>query len=103
MYAIVETGGKQYRVAPGDLLDIELLPAEAGNSITLDRVLLVAEEGKVTAGTPTVANASVVATVVDQIRGPKKIAYKMRRRKGYHRKVGHRQALTRIKIAEIKR
>ena len=103
MYAIVETGGKQYRVAPGDLLDIEHQPGEAGNSITLDRVLLLSEEGKVTAGTPTVANASVVAQVVEQIRGPKKVAFKMKRRKGYHRKVGHRQVLTRVKIAEIKR
>jgi len=102
MYAVVETGGKQYRVAPGDLLDVELLPSEAGNSVTLDRVLLVAQEGNVTAGTPTVANASVVAQVVEHLRGPKKIAFKMKRRKGYHKKIGHRQELTRIRISEIK-
>jgi large subunit ribosomal protein L21 len=102
MYAIIETGGKQYRVAPGDLLEIEHLPAQAGHSVTLDRVLLVVDTDKVTAGTPTIANASVVAEVVEQLRGPKKVAFKMKRRKGYHRKVGHRQALTRIKIAEIK-
>jgi large subunit ribosomal protein L21 len=102
MYAIVETGGKQYRVAPGDLLDVELLPAEAGNSVTLDRVLFVAQEGKATAGTPTVANASVVAEVVEHLRGPKKTVFKLKRRKGYQRKAGHRQPLTRIKISEIK-
>ena len=102
MYAIIKTGGKQYRVAPGDLLEVEFLPGEAGHSVTLDRVLCVAQEGKVTAGTPTIANASVVAEVVEQLRGPKKVAFKMKRRKANRRKVGHRQDLTRIKIGEIK-
>ena len=102
MYAIVETGGKQYRVAPGDMLEVEHLPAEAGNSVTLDRVLLVAREDKVTAGTPLVANASVVAEVVEHVRGPKKVVFKMKRRKGYHKKSGHRQELTRLRISEIK-
>ena len=102
MYAVIETGGKQYRVAPGDTLEVELLDAEAGKPFTLDRVLLIANEGKFSVGSPTVANASIVADVVEHIRGPKKIAFKMKRRKGYHRTVGHRQELTRIKISEIK-
>ena len=102
MYAVIQTGGKQYRVAPGDTIDVERLAAEAGNAITLDQVLLVGDEGKVTVGQPGVSNASITAEVVEHRRGPKKIAFKMKRRKGYHRKVGHRQELTRIKISEIK-
>jgi large subunit ribosomal protein L21 len=102
MYAVVETGAKQYRVAAGDTLEIERLPVEAGQSVTFDRVLLVNQEGKVTVGAPTVPQAAVVADVVGHIRGPKLVAFKMRRREGYHRKVGHRQELTVVKIKEIK-
>ena len=102
MYAVIETGGKQYRVTPGDKLEIERLDVEAGQPYTFDRVLLVANDGKVSVGLPTVANASVVADVTEHLRGDKKIAFKMKRRKGYHRTVGHRQELTRVKITEIK-
>ncbi|MBM3839390.1 MAG: 50S ribosomal protein L21 [Verrucomicrobia bacterium] len=102
MYAVLETGSKQYRVAPGDRVEIERLDVPAGQSYTFDRVLLVNNEGKVSVGSPTVAQASVVADVVEHIRGPKLIAFKMRRREGYHRKVGHRQELTVVKIKEIK-
>ena len=102
MYAVLETGSKQYRVAPGDTLKIERLEVEAGQPFTFSRVLLVNNEGIVTVGTPTVPAATVEADVVEHIRGPKKIAFKMRRRKGYHRKVGHRQELTVVKIKEIK-
>jgi large subunit ribosomal protein L21 len=102
MYAVIETGGKQYRVAPGDSLEIERIEAEAGKPFTFDRVLLVANEGKISVGAPTVAAASVVADVTAHLRGEKKIAFKMKRRKGYHRTVGHRQELTRVKITEIK-
>jgi large subunit ribosomal protein L21 len=102
MYAVLETGSKQYRVAPGDRLEIERLDVPAGQSYTFDRVLLVSNEGKVSVGSPTVAQASVVADIVEHIRGPKLIAFKMRRREGYHRKVGHRQELTVVKIKEIK-
>lgn len=102
MYAVLETGGKQYRVAAGDTLEIERVTAEAGQPFTFDRVLLVNNDGKVTVGAPTVAQASVVADVVEHKRGPKKIAFKMKRRKGYHRTVGHRQELTVVKIKEIK-
>jgi large subunit ribosomal protein L21 len=102
MYAVIETGSKQYRVAAGDILEIERLDVEAGKPYTFDRVLLVSNDNKVTVGAPTVAQATIVADVVQHIRGPKKIAFKMKRRKGYHRTVGHRQELTVVKITEIK-
>ena len=102
MYAVLETGSKQYRVVAGDTLDVERLDVEAGQPHTFERVLLVSNEGQVSIGAPTVANASIVADVVEHVRGPKKLAFKMKRRKGYHRTVGHRQELTRIKIKEIK-
>ena len=102
MYAVIETGSKQYRVAAGDTLEVERLAVEAGQTHTFDRVLLVNSEGKVSVGAPTVAQASIVADVVEHIRGLKKVAFKMKRRKGYHRTVGHRQELTVIKIKEIK-
>jgi large subunit ribosomal protein L21 len=102
MYAVLETGSKQYRVTAGDTLEVERLEVEAGKPVTFDRVLLVSADGKVTVGSPTVANASVVADVVDHIRGEKKVAFKMKRRKGYHKTIGHRQELTVVKIKEIK-
>ena len=101
MYAVLETGSKQYRVAAGDTLEIERLPVEAGQSFTFDRVLLVNNEGKVNVGAPTVSGAKVVADVVEHIRGEKKVTFKMKRRKGYHKKIGHRQELTIVKIKEI--
>jgi len=102
IYAVLETGGKQYRVAPGETVEVDRLEAEAGKPVTFDRVLFVANEGKVSVGAPTVARASITADVVEHFRGEKKIAFKMKRRKGYHRTVGHRQELTRIKISGIK-
>jgi large subunit ribosomal protein L21 len=102
MYAVLETGSKQYRVTAGDTLEIERLEIEAGQPVTFDRVLLLSNDGQVKIGSPTVASASVVADVVEHKRGEKKIAFKMRRRKGYHRTVGHRQELTVVKIKEIK-
>jgi large subunit ribosomal protein L21 len=101
-YCIIETGSKQYRVSAGDTLQIERLPVEAGKPFTFDRVLMVNNDGKVTFGTPTVANATIEAEVVEHIRGEKKIAFKMKRRKGYHKTIGHRQELTVVKIKEIK-
>ena len=94
MYAVIETGGKQYRVAPGDTIEVERLETEAGKAHVFDRVLLVAGEGRVSVGTPTVNAASVQGDVQEHFRGEKKIAFKMKRRKGYHRTVGHRQELT---------
>ena len=102
MYAVLETGAKQYRVAAGDTVEVERLEVEAGQPVTFDRVLLLNNEGKVSVGTPTVAQASVVADVVEHIRGPKVVAFKLKRRKGYRRTVGHRQELTVVKIKEIK-
>ena len=102
MYAVLETGSKQYRVTAGDTLEIELLPVESGQSVTFDRVLLVNSDGKVTVGSPTVASATVVADVVEHKRGEKKLTFKMKRRKGYHKSIGHRQELTVVKIKEIR-
>ncbi len=102
MYAVLETGSKQYRVVAGDTLEIERLAVEAGKPFTFDRVLLVNNDGKLSVGTPTVSGASVLADVVAHKRGEKKLTFKMKRRKGYHKTIGHRQELTVVKITEIK-
>lgn len=102
MYAVLETGSKQYRVSAGDKLEVERLSVEAGQPVTFERVLLVSNDGKLSVGAPTVANATVVADVIEHIRGEKKIAFKMKRRKGYHKTIGHRQELTVVQIKEIK-
>jgi large subunit ribosomal protein L21 len=103
MYAVVESGSKKYRVSAGDTLVVDRLNVEAGKEHTLDRVLLVSgDDNKVSVGSPVVQNATVLADVVEHKRGPKLIAFKMKRRKGYHRTVGHRQELTVLKIKEIK-
>jgi large subunit ribosomal protein L21 len=102
MYAVLETGSKQYRVAAGDTLQIERLAVDAGAPVTFERVLLVNNDGKISVGSPTVASTTVLADVVEHIRGEKKIAFKMKRRKGYHKTIGHRQELTVVKIKEIK-
>jgi len=101
-YCILETGSKQYRVAAGDTLEIERLAVEAGQPVTFDRVLLVNRDGKLSVGAPTVSGASVVADVVEHKRGAKTLTFKMKRRKGYHKSIGHRQELTVVKIKEIK-
>ncbi len=101
-YCIIETGSKQYRVSAGDTLEVERLPVEAGQPVTFDRVLLISDEGRLSVGAPTVSNATVVADVVEHIRGDKKVTFKMKRRKGYHKTIGHRQELTVVKIKEIK-
>ena len=102
MYAVLETGSKQYRVAAGDTLEIERLAVEAGKPVTFDRVLLVNHDGNLTVGTPTVSGAKVTADVVAHTRGEKKLTFKMKRRKGYHKTIGHRQELTVVKITDIK-
>jgi large subunit ribosomal protein L21 len=101
MYAVLETGSKQYRVAAGDTLEIERLETEAGKPFTFDRVLLVNNDGKLSMGTPTVDGAKVIADVVAHKRGEKKLTFKMKRRKGYHKTIGHRQELTVVKITAI--
>lgn len=102
MYAVIETGSRQYKVSAGDRIEVNRLDAEPGGTVTIDRVLLVSDGTKVLVGQPTVPNATVIADVLEHKRGPKVVAYKMRRREGYHRKVGHRQALTVLQIREIK-
>src|SRR2546430_15555713 len=97
MYAVLETGGKQYRVTAGDTLEIERLAVEAGQPFTFDPVLLVNNNGKVTVGLPTVAQASVGADVGAHKRGPKNISFKMKRRQGYHKTIGDRHVLTGVK------
>jgi len=102
MYAIIETGGKQYRVSAGDTIEVERLEAKEGQSFTFDRVLFCKNDGRTTIGSPAIKEAAVVADVVGHIRGEKTVAFKMKRRKGYHKKIGHRQELTVVKIKEIK-
>ena len=101
MYAVFETGGKQYRASAGDTVTVEKLDAEAGKPVTFDRVLLVSNDGQVTVGSPLVEQANVVADVVEHKRGPKLIAFKMKRRKGHRCKIGHRQDLTVVKVTDI--
>lgn len=101
-YSIIESGSKQYRVSAGDTLQMDRLSTEVGQPVTFERVILVSNEGKVSVGSPTVANASVLGEVVEHIRGEKKLAFKMKRRKGYHKSIGSRQELTVVKIKEIK-
>jgi large subunit ribosomal protein L21 len=101
MYAILETGGKQYRVNAGDKLEIERLTTEAGKEFTFDRILMVNNDGSVRVGTPTVEGATVTADVVEHKRGDKVVVFKFKRRKGYHKKQGHRQELTVVKIKSI--
>lgn len=101
MYAIIETGGKQYHVEPGASIRVEKLEAEAGASVAFDRVLLVNRDGQVAIGTPVVAKAAVTGQVVRQARGPKVLVFKKKRRKNYRRTRGHRQSVTEVKITEI--
>ena len=101
MYAVIKTGGKQYRVSKDDTLQIERLAGEAGGTIEFTEVLMVGEGESVKIGTPMLAGAKVVAELVEQTRGPKVIAFKKRRRKNSRRKRGHRQDLTKVRITEI--
>ena len=100
-YAILKAGGKQFKVAEGDIIDVDLLDLEAGAETTFSDVLFHADGDKLTHGSPLVGGASVVGEVVEQFKAKKVIAFKYRRRKGYHRTVGHRQKLTRVRIKSI--
>jgi large subunit ribosomal protein L21 len=100
-YAIIKTGGKQYRVSEGDILSVEKLDAESGKETVFNEVLLVVNGDKVNLGLPLVAGASVKAEVVEQYKDDKVVAFKFKRRKGYHRTVGHRRRLTKLKITKI--
>lgn len=100
MYAIIATGGKQYKVAEGDIIKIEKLGADAGETVTFDQVLAV-NNGELTVGSPTVAGASVSATVMKEAKAKKVIVYKYKSKTGYHKKNGHRQLYTQVKIDKI--
>lgn len=104
MYAVIETGGKQYRVEPGDVIDVELTPVtgKKEQKVKFDRVLLVGDDKDIKVGTPVVAGVEVTGVLVDAVRGPKVRVFKMKRRKGYRRTRGHRQELLRVKIDDIK-
>ncbi|MDD6208843.1 MAG: 50S ribosomal protein L21 [Clostridiales bacterium] len=100
MYAIIATGGKQYKVEEGDIINVEKIDAEAGSTVNFDQVLVV-NNGEVKVGTPTVAGASVDASVVKQAKAKKVIVYKYKPKTGYHKKNGHRQQYTQVKIEKI--
>lgn len=100
-YAVIQTGGKQYRVAEGDVIEVEKLDFDAGAEAKFEEVLLVSNGSNLSIGTPLVQGAAVVAEVVEQTKADKVIAFKYKRRKGYHRTVGHRRQLTKLKIKSI--
>ncbi len=101
MYAVIRTGGKQARVAPGESIRVEKLEGSVGDNVELAEVLLVGGEGEARVGTPLVAGAKVVGTITAQGRHPKITIFKMKRRKGYRRKNGHRQAYTEVRVDRI--
>jgi large subunit ribosomal protein L21 len=101
VYAVIESGGKQFRVAAGDVIEVEKLKHDQGSEVHIDRVLLVSSEQGVTVGAPLVEGARVRATVAEHFRGPKIVVFKMKPKKRYRRKMGHRQSLTRLKIEAI--
>ena len=100
-YAIIKTGGRLFRVAEGDTVDVDLLDVDAGKTATFGDVLMFADGKNVTQGNPVIAGAKVTAEVLEQRKDKKVIAFKYKRRKGYHRTVGHRRKLTRVKIKSI--
>ncbi len=101
MYAVVKTGGKQYRVAKDDVIKVEKLAGEAGDIVTLDEILMLADGDKVTIGAPRIDGASVAAEILEQARAKKIIVFKKRRRQNYRRKKGHRQHLTVLRVTDI--
>jgi large subunit ribosomal protein L21 len=101
MYAIIEEGGKQFKVTSGDTIQVDRAPEGEAKTLTFDRVLLVAGEGQPKVGAPLVAGATVTADVLGPVKGPKVTTVKYKRRKGYHKKIGHRQNYTSVKITGI--
>jgi large subunit ribosomal protein L21 len=101
MYAVIQTGGKQYRVSQGDLITIEKLAGAAGDRVEIASVLMVGEGSQVIVGQPQIGQARVVGTIVRQERGPKILIYKHKRRKGYQKRQGHRQWQTLLRVSEI--
>ncbi len=103
MYAILETGGKQYKVQPGDVIEVERIDGEVGAQVELGRVLMVAgDDGAPKMGSPLVNGATVMAEVVEQTKGPKIIVFKYKNKVRYRRKTGHRQQLTRLRIGDVR-
>ena len=102
MYAVMATGGKQYKVQTEDVIDIERIEGDVGGKITFSEILAIGDGKDLKIGTPTIKKAKVEAEIVDQYRGKKLTVFKMKKRKGYRRKQGHRQELTKVKIAAIK-
>ncbi len=101
MYAVIQSGGKQYRVSQGDLITLEKLEGATGDRVEFDSVLMIGEGNEVTIGQPRLEQARVVGTIVRQERGPKIVIYKHKRRKGYQKKQGHRQWQTLLRVSEI--
>jgi len=101
MYAVVQTGGKQYKVAEGDTIEVNRVSGDAGSALTIDNVMILNQDGSVKIGSPTIEGAKVEAEVIKHTRGPKLIIWKMKRRKGYRNKNGHRQDLSLLKINKI--
>ena len=101
MYAVIETGGKQYRVAQGDVLKVEKLDANVGDSVAIEKVLLVEKDGSVQVGTPVVAGAKAVVKVVEHGKGDKIIVFKYKPKKNYRRKQGHRQPFSKVVVESI--
>jgi large subunit ribosomal protein L21 len=103
MYAVIRTGGKQYRVSEGDVVEIERLDGEAGSAVTFDEVLLLSDEGNTELGRPLVVGAAVSGELVEQYKARKIIIFKQKRRKNYRRKQGHRQLMSRVRITSVGR
>ena len=101
MYAVIATGGKQFKVQEKDVVAIEKLAGDIGSKVTFTEVLAMGEGADIKVGTPTIEGAKVEAEIIDHFRGPKLIAFKMKRRKGYRKRKGHRQDLTKVRILSI--
>ncbi len=101
MYAVIKTGGKQYRVSEGELLKVEKIEGNKGETVLFDNVLMVSRDGDIKVGTPIVEGAKVTGEIITEMKSPKITVFKMKRRKGYRKKTGHRQKLTVLKIKEI--
>jgi large subunit ribosomal protein L21 len=102
MYAVIQTGGKQYKVAPGDVLKVEKLEAQKGDTIEIKEVYMISDGDTMSVGKPTLASAMVTAEVMGDVKGEKLLIFKHRRRKGFRRTNGHRQNYTTLKVKEIK-
>ena len=101
MFAVLKTGGKQYKVAQGDVIQVEKLEGNVGDKVTLDQVLMVGEEDNVDVGAPILDGSTVTCEIIDQAKGPKILVFKKKRRKKYRRTNGHRQLITHLKITDI--